>query len=126
MNLARILRSDKGVTLIELLVVVVILGIIAAIVVPMVSGNQDEAYTNTNQQNLAIVNDALQRYAIDTGGSVDGAVDDSGADDVVNFTVLVGEFLTSEPAVYISGESTTGSDWLIDADGVASLPVGAD
>lgn len=60
-------RSQKGVTLIELLVVVVILGIIAAVAIPMVITNQEDAYANTNKQNMKIINDALERYAIDMG-----------------------------------------------------------
>lgn len=65
----RLLSSQRGVTLIELLVVVVILGIIAAVVIPMVTANQQSSYENTNSQNLQIVNEAVQRYVIDHGGS---------------------------------------------------------
>lgn len=64
----RLFSSQRGVTLIELLVVVVILGIIAAVVIPMVTSNQETSYVNTNLQNQAILNEAVQRYAIDHGG----------------------------------------------------------
>lgn len=59
------LKNQRGLTLIELLVVIVILGIIAAIAVPMVMGNQDKANKNTNAQNLQIYQDAVNRYYID-------------------------------------------------------------
>lgn len=61
----RLRKDQRGLTLIELLVVIVILGIIAAIAVPMIMGNQDNAHKNTNAQNEQILQDAINRYYID-------------------------------------------------------------
>ena len=58
----KFLKNQKGLTLIELLVVIVILGIIAAIAIPMVMSNKDEAYKSTNAQNKSILQDAVNRY----------------------------------------------------------------
>ena len=55
-------KNQKGLTLIELLVVIVILGIIAAIAIPVVMGNRDDAALNTNATKCAVLQDAVNRY----------------------------------------------------------------
>jgi len=77
--LRRIGDDDRGFTLIELLVVVAILGVLAAIAVPMVTGAIDDARTNADAANVKILNDALDRYYFDNSGYPDtlaGLVDD--------------------------------------------------
>ncbi len=59
------MNYKKGVTLIELLVVVLILGVIAAIAVPRIGTSAENAKENTCDQNLTIMNEALERYALD-------------------------------------------------------------
>ena len=56
---------SKGFTLIELLIVVVILGIIAAIVVPQFSIATDDAKLSTLRTNLAMVRQQLQLYKLE-------------------------------------------------------------
>lgn len=60
------LRNEKGLTLIELLAVIVILGIIAAIAIPMignvVSESREKAEVN---EALNIISAAKQAYALD-------------------------------------------------------------
>ncbi|OPG16413.1 type II secretion system protein GspG [Ferroacidibacillus organovorans] len=55
--------GEKGVTLIELLAVVVILAIIAAIAIPVVLNSIVQAKVNTTKQDMAIITEALDRYA---------------------------------------------------------------
>lgn len=116
----KVLRKQNGVTLIELLVVVVILGIIAAIAIPAVMSNQKEAYGNTNLQNLQIVQEAVERYAIHNKGKY--PVD---SNNTVDFEKLISDYIKSEPKIYMK-DDTEVLGWPIDSKtGKVSLPANA-
>lgn len=56
-----------GFSLMELLAVVTILGIIAAIIVPRVTGSSDTAKQKINAHNKAVINATVERYNVNTG-----------------------------------------------------------
>ncbi|MDD3518570.1 MAG: type II secretion system major pseudopilin GspG [Chromatiales bacterium] len=58
-------RSNRGFTLIEIMVVVVILGILAAIVVPRVMDRPDEARITKARQDIRALESALNLYRLD-------------------------------------------------------------
>lgn len=62
-------NEEHGVTLIELLAVIVILAIIAAVAVPVVLNSIKTSKENTTKQDMAIIAEALSRYAADNNGS---------------------------------------------------------
>ncbi len=57
--------KQNGFTLIEVMVVVVILGILAAIIVPNVIGKDEQARITTTQASLSSLSNALEMYRLD-------------------------------------------------------------
>ncbi len=60
-------RSSRGFTLIELMVVIMILGVLAALVVPRVMSRPDEARAVAARQDIAQIMQALKLYRLDNG-----------------------------------------------------------
>jgi general secretion pathway protein G len=58
-------RQQSGFTLIEVMVVVVILGILAALIVPNVIGQGDKARVGTTKSTLSTVANSLDLYKLD-------------------------------------------------------------
>src|SRR5437870_275432 len=61
------IRYQAGFTLIELMVVIIILGLLAAIVMPRIVGETDKARYGAALAQMRILEDALKRYKLDNG-----------------------------------------------------------
>ena len=61
------LRDNRGFTLIEIMVVVVILGILAAIVVPRLLSRPDEAKVTKAKVDMKSIEESLGLFKLDNG-----------------------------------------------------------
>ncbi len=60
-------EHESGFTLIELMVVIIILGLLAAIVMPRIVGETDKARYAAAIAQMRILQDAVKRYKLDNG-----------------------------------------------------------
>jgi prepilin-type N-terminal cleavage/methylation domain-containing protein len=65
----------RGFSLLELLTVVVILGLLAAIILPRISSSRSEAAEKACYHNRLLINSAIEKFALDTGNYPTGLSD---------------------------------------------------
>lgn len=78
--MATVHRKKAGFSLMELLAVVMILGIIAAIIVPRVAISSDTSKAKVNAHNNATINSAVERWYVEKAGWPANNLSDIGTD----------------------------------------------
>ena len=73
-------QARRGFSLLELLAVVSILGVIAAVVVPRISTSKSSAQAEVNNQNIAEINSAVERWYFENGSWPNDDLSDISAD----------------------------------------------
>lgn len=96
-SIARMNRAS-GFTLIEVMVVIVILGVLAALIVPNVMGRGEKAKVDTTSITLKGVAGALDQYKLDNGRYP--SMQDGGLDALVNQPATAKNWL---PGGYVKG-----------------------
>ncbi|MGI9012928.1 MAG: competence type IV pilus major pilin ComGC [Phycisphaerales bacterium] len=114
---ARIRRGAKrAFTLVEILIVVVILGILAAIVIPQFTDASQEATASSLESMLQTIRSQTELYRVKNQGALPDYVN-TGWDDLVN-----GDYLQAAPVNPYTGSSTIAAaeaedvGWVWDGD----------
>jgi prepilin-type N-terminal cleavage/methylation domain-containing protein len=94
------MRARKAFTLVEILIVVVILGILAAIVVPQFTSASEDAQISNVQSQLQTVRNQIELYRVRNNGQLPDFAN-NGWDDIVT-----SEYLRSEPINPRTGVAT--------------------
>jgi general secretion pathway protein G len=69
-------RNRRGFTLVELILVIIIIGILAAIIVPKFAGQTDKAKLATTKANINSLRSAVRLWQSDNDGTLPSALSD--------------------------------------------------
>ena len=132
------MNSKKGFTLVELMVVILIVGILAAVAIPLMQGRIDKAKWSEANAAAGSIRTAIRAYAAETSiataqGLIDDTLDDATTQAALGFnsTDLTGTYfvpgdyeITSVSANGVAGITVTASQsnapsgsYMLEADG---------
>lgn len=112
-------RQRKAFTLVEILIVVVILGILAAIVIPQFTNASEEANASALKSQLQTIRSQIELYRVKNNGTLPVT------DALLDFSLLVdGNYLQSAPGNPLQGGSASVA--AAAADGVGWVWTDAD
>ncbi len=101
--------SRRGFTLIEILTVVLILGILAALIVPNMTGFMSDATTSAARSQLAAVRGQIEMYKLRNGGVVPGVAGAEGTD--LLFAAMIAPDDGQQPLLSAEPKLPMGYTW---------------
>jgi len=134
------MKNKKGFTLIELMVVILIVGILAAVAIPLMRGRIDSAKWSEGRATIGTIATALRAYAAEYSETLSGSftvtintlgISDADMDGTYfessNFSIQSSSYNTSNsPALSFNIRGTHGtltpSTYQLDEDGVWTNP----
>jgi len=110
--------ARKAFTLVELLIVVIILGILAAVVIPQFSDASSDAQMSSLTTNLATIRGQIELYKLQHNGNyptaakfVDQMTKKTNADGTTTGTPTLGPYLQTIPKNPFTNGNVIGTDW---------------
>ena len=122
-------RNKAGFTLVELMVVAIIVAILAAVAIPLMTGNKKKAWATEAQAGLGTLKTAFQVYKAENGGWPVGLNGVAFSTSVTNLTVkygdLAGKYFTDSGYTFTT---VTSSNYVLTAvgAGTANGPTSSD
>lgn len=117
-------KTRRGFTLIEILIVVVILGILAALIVPNVASTAQEASASAAYSQLTAVRGQIEMYKLRSGGVAPGVSGTDGTDEL--FTALTSPIGAAPALLQKAPTLPLGFTWDWDGARLSVAYAGAD
>jgi len=116
------MNGKKGFTLVELMVVILIVGILAAVAIPLMQGRIDKAKWSEANAAAGSIRTAVRAYAAETSVATAQALEGNALDDADTLAAL--GFVTADltGTYFVAGDYEITS---VNANGVAAITVTA-
>jgi len=115
------IRNKRGFTLVEIILVIIIIGILAAIIVPKFAGQSDKAKIATTKANLSSLRSAVRMWQSDNDGDAPTALSDLVPDYI---RAMPEEAIT--PSTDVSAANDGGGGWVYSSGDVSVNLAGND